>query len=81
VSSCLFSKNINDKIYKTILLPAVLYRCETWTLTLRDEHRQKVFEERLLDRGEAAGPKRNEIIGGWAISIMRISVTCTVSQL
>jgi hypothetical protein len=51
------------KIYKTIILPVVLYGCETWSLTLRKEHRLRVFENRVLRR--MFGPKRNEVIGEW----------------
>jgi hypothetical protein len=46
------------KIYKTIILPVVLYGCETWSLTLRDEHRLRVFENRVLRR--IFGPKRDK---------------------
>jgi hypothetical protein len=48
---------------KTIILPVVLYGCETWSLTLREEHRLRVFENRVLKR--ISGPKRNEVTGGW----------------
>jgi hypothetical protein len=51
------------KIYKTTILPVVLYGCETWSLTLREEHRLRVFENRVLRR--IFGPKRDEVIGGW----------------
>jgi hypothetical protein len=51
------------KIYKTIILPVVLYGCETWSLTLREEHRLRVFENRVLRR--IFGPKRDEVTGGW----------------
>jgi hypothetical protein len=44
LSSHLLSENIKIKIYKTIVLPVVLYECETWSLTLREEHRLRVFE-------------------------------------
>jgi hypothetical protein len=50
------------KIYKTVILPVVLYGCETWSLTLREEHRLRVFEKRVL-RG-IFGPKREED-GSW----------------
>jgi hypothetical protein len=50
LSSCLLSRNLNIKIYKTIILPVVLYRCETLSLTLREEHRLRVFENRVLRR-------------------------------
>jgi hypothetical protein len=50
LSSSLLSKNIKIRIYKTIILPVVLYGCETWSLTLREEHRLRVFESRVLKR-------------------------------
>jgi hypothetical protein len=51
------------KIYKTIILPVILYGCETWSVTLREEHRLRVFENRVL-RG-IFGPKRDEVTGEW----------------
>jgi hypothetical protein len=51
------------KIYKTIILPVVLYGCETWSLTLREEHRLRVFENRVLRR--IFVPKRDEVTGEW----------------
>jgi hypothetical protein len=48
---------------KTIILPVVLYGCETWSLTLREEHRLRVFENRMLRR--ISGPKRDEVTGEW----------------
>jgi hypothetical protein len=51
------------KIYKTITLPVVLYGCKTWSLTLREEHRLRVFENRVLRR--IFGPKRDKVTGGW----------------
>jgi hypothetical protein len=48
-------------IYKTIILPVVLYGCETWSLTLRKEHRQRVSEKRVLRR--IFGPKRDDVTG------------------
>jgi hypothetical protein len=50
LSSRLLSRNVKVKIYKTIILPVVLYGCETWSLTLREEHRLRVFENRVLRR-------------------------------
>jgi hypothetical protein len=47
----------------TIIAPVVLYECETWSLTLREEHRQRVFEKRVL-RG-IFGPKGDEVTGEW----------------
>jgi hypothetical protein len=49
-------------MYRTIILPVVLYGCETWSLTLREEHRLRVFENRVL-RG-IFGPKRDEVRRG-----------------
>jgi hypothetical protein len=48
LSSHLLSKNIKIKIQKIAILPVVLHGCETWSLTLREEHRLKVFENRVL---------------------------------
>jgi hypothetical protein len=53
------SENVKTKIYKTIILSVVLYGCETWSLTLREEH----FENRVLRR--IFGPKRDEVTGSW----------------
>jgi hypothetical protein len=63
LSSRLLSRNVKVKIYKTIILPVVLYGCETWCLTLREEHRLTVFENRVLRR--IFGPKRDEVTGEW----------------
>jgi hypothetical protein len=49
--------------YKTIILLVVLYGCETWSLTVRDEHKLRVFENRVLRR--IFGPKRDGVTGGW----------------
>jgi hypothetical protein len=51
-------KNIKNNIYKTVILPFVLYGCETWSLTLGEEHRLRVFEKRVLRK--ISGPKRDE---------------------
>jgi hypothetical protein len=61
MSSRLLSKNIKIRIYKSIILPVVLYGCETWSLTLREEHRLRVFENRVLRR--IFGPMRDEVTG------------------
>jgi hypothetical protein len=61
LSSHLLSRYVKVKIYKTIILPVVLYGCETWCLTLREEHRLRVFENRVLRR--ISGPKRDEVTG------------------
>ena len=50
LSFSLLTKNLKIKIYTTIILPVVLYGCETWSLTLREEHRLRVFENRVLRR-------------------------------
>jgi hypothetical protein len=63
LSSRLPSRNVKVKIYKTIILLAVLYGCETWSLTLREEPRLRVFENRVLRR--IFGPKRDEVTGEW----------------
>jgi hypothetical protein len=63
LSSRLLSRNVKVKIYKTIILPVVLYGCETWSLTLREEHRLRVFENRVPRR--IFGPKRDDVTGEW----------------
>jgi hypothetical protein len=57
------SKNIKIKIYRTIVLPVFLYGCETWSLTLREEYRLRVLENRALR--EIFGLKRDEVTGEW----------------
>jgi hypothetical protein len=57
--SRLLYKNLNIKVYKTTILPVVLYGCETWPLILRKEHRLRKFENRVLRR--IFGPKREEV--------------------
>jgi hypothetical protein len=69
----LFTESFNDRVYcsvfvyrgvyKTIILPVVLYGCETWSLTLREEHRLRVFENRVLRR--IFGPNRDKVTGEW----------------
>jgi hypothetical protein len=51
------------KYTKTIILPVVLYACETWSVTLREEHRLREFENMVLSR--IFGPKRDEVRGEW----------------
>jgi hypothetical protein len=63
LSSRFLSKNLNIKIYRTIILPVVLYGCETWSLILREERRLRVFENRVLRR--IFGPRRDELTGDW----------------
>jgi len=63
LSSSLLSKKLKIKIYRTIILPVVPYGCENWSLTLREERRLRVFENRMLRR--VFGPKRDEVTGEW----------------
>ena len=63
LSSSWLSKKLKIKIYRTIILPVVLYGCETWSLTLREECRLRVFENRVLRK--IFGPKRDEVTGEW----------------
>jgi hypothetical protein len=56
-------KNLKIRKYNVIILPVVLYGCETWSLTLREENRLRVFENRVLRR--IFGPKRDEVTGEW----------------
>ena len=61
LSSSSLSKNLKVKIYRTVILPVVLYGCETWSLTSREERRLMMFENRVLRR--IFGPKRDEVTG------------------
>ena len=63
MSSRLLSKNLKIKIYRSIILPVVLYVCETWSLILREERKLRVFENMVLRR--IFGPRRNEVTGEW----------------
>ena len=63
LSSRLLSKKLKVKTYKTIILPVVLYGCETWSLTLREEHRLRVFENKVLRK--IFGAKKDEITVEW----------------
>jgi len=63
LSSSLLSKKLKIMIYRTIILPVFLYGCETWSLTLREERRLRVFENRMLRR--VFGPERDEVTGEW----------------
>ena len=63
LSSRLLSKNLKIKIYRTIILPVVLYGCETWLLTLREERKLRVFENMALRR--IFGPRRDKVTGEW----------------
>ena len=63
LSSSLLSNTLKIKIYRTTILPVVQYGCETWSLTLREERRLRVCENRVLRR--VFGPKRDEVTGEW----------------
>ena len=63
LSSRLLSKNLYIKIYRTIILPVVLYGCEIWSLTLREEKKLRVFVNMVLRR--IFGPRRDEVTGEW----------------
>jgi hypothetical protein len=74
------SRNVKVKIlYKTIILPIVLYGCETWSVTLREEHRLRVFENRVLRR--IFGPKRDEVTGEWRKLHIEELHICTPPQI
>jgi hypothetical protein len=78
LSSSLLSKNVKTGIYKIEILPVVLYGCETLSLTLREEHRLRVFEKRVLRR--MFGPMRDGVTGGLRELHMRSFITCTLHQ-
>jgi hypothetical protein len=63
LSSCLLSKNVKVRIHKTVIVHVVLYGCETWSLTLREEQKLRVFENRVLRK--IFGPKRDGVMVGW----------------
>jgi hypothetical protein len=54
---------VKVKIYKTLILPVIVYGCETWSLTVREEHKLRVFENRVLRI--IFGPKRDGVTVGW----------------
>jgi len=66
------------KIYRTLILPVVLYGCETWSLTLRKKRRLRVFENRVLS---IFGPKRDEVTVERADYIRRSLMSCTAHQI
>jgi hypothetical protein len=63
LSSRLLSKNVKIRIYKTLIVLVVLYVCETWSLIVWEEHRLRVFENKVLRR--TLGPRRDKVMGGW----------------
>jgi hypothetical protein len=74
LSSHLLFKNIQISIYKTIIDPVVLYGCETWSLTLREEHRLRVLK-RIF------GLKRDEVTGGCRKLHNEELITCALHQV
>jgi hypothetical protein len=79
LSSHLLSKSLKIRIYKTTILPVVLYGCETWSLILRDESRLKEFENRVMRR--IFGPNRDEVFGVWRKLLTRSCMICTLRQV
>jgi hypothetical protein len=77
--SHLLSGNVKVKIYKIIILPVVLYGGETWSLTLREEHRLRVFENRVLRR--IFGPKRDDVTGEGENCTEGSFIICTYHQI
>ena len=69
MASRLLSKNLKIKIYRSIILPVVLYGCETWFLILREERKLRVFENMVLRR--IFGPRRDEVWGNGGDCITR----------
>jgi hypothetical protein len=63
INDVLLPKNLKIKMYRTIILPVVLYGCETWSLTLRDESRPSFFENRMLRM--IFESKSDEVTGEW----------------
>ena len=63
VNSLHLSKNLKTRMYRNITLSVVLHGCETWSLTLREERRLRVFENRVLRR--VFGPRRDDVTGEW----------------
>ena len=79
LSSSLLSKNIKIKIYIIIIVPVVLYGCETWSVRLGEEHRLRVFENRVLRR--IFGAKKDEVTGEWRKLHNEDLNDCTTHQM
>ena len=79
LSSSFPFKNIKIKIYRNINLPVVLCGCETWSLTATEEHRLRVYENRVLRR--LFGPKREEVTGSGDNYIMRSLMICNLHPI
>jgi len=78
-SPSLLSQNLQIKIYRTIILPVVLYGCETWSLTLTEKRSLRVSENRVLRR--IFGPKRDEVTWYGENYIMWSLMICTAHQI
>jgi hypothetical protein len=78
LSSCLLLKNVRIRIYNTIILPMVLHGYETLSLTLKEEHRLRVFENRVP---RIFGPKRDEVTGSRENCTTKSFVICTLCQV
>jgi hypothetical protein len=79
LSSCLLLSNVKVKIYKSIILPFVLYGCKSWSLTLSEEHRLSVFENRVLRI--IFGPKQDEVQENVGSCTVRIFIFYTPLQI
>ena len=79
LSSRLLSKNLKIKIHRTLILPDVLYGCETWSLTLREERRLGVFENRVVRI--IFGLKRDELRREWRKLRNEELNDCTAHQI
>ena len=79
LSSSLLPTNLKIKIYRTIFLPVVLHGCETWALTVREERKLRVFENRVLRR--IFGSKRTREQGSAVNYVMRSLMICTPHQI
>jgi len=73
--SSLLSKYLNIKIYRTIILPVVLYGCEIWSCKLREERRPRVLENSALR--SILGPKKDEVTGEWRKLLNEVLMICT----
>jgi hypothetical protein len=78
-SKSLLYKKIKIKVYRTIILPVILYGCKTWSLTLREEHRLRVFENKVLRR--ILGPRRDDVKRESKRLHMRTSMIRTPHQI
>jgi hypothetical protein len=75
----MLSINVRIRMYKTLILPVVLYGCETLCLTLKEEHRLRVFENRMLRR--IFESRRDEVMGEWKKLHNEDLRVCTLCQI